>query len=96
MQTRVLQLDSGHHVRIREYFQQMIDHRDANPDRRDISSVTADFVCFVCGAVFTTDEDRKVHLEKEAHGKLHDDITEEDKRTALEQERLNEERIHHI
>ena len=74
----------------------MTDLRNAKPDRRDISGVIADFVCFVCGAVFTTDEDRKVHLEKEAHGKLHDDITEEEKRRALEQEKLNEERSHRV
>jgi hypothetical protein len=29
--------------------------------------ITADFQCFVCGAVFTTDEDRRQHLEKEMH-----------------------------
>jgi hypothetical protein len=62
----------------------------------NVPHMTADFVCFVCGAVFTTDEDRKAHLEKEAHGKLHDDITEEERRRALEQEKLNEERIHRI
>jgi hypothetical protein len=65
--------------------------------RRDsVARVTADFICFVCGAVFTTDEDRRVHLEKEAHGKLHDEITEEEKRKAIEQEKLNEERTHYI
>jgi len=53
-------------------------------------------VCFVCGAVFTTDEDRKAHLEKEAHGKLHDDMAEEERKKALEQEKLNEEQIHRI
>lgn len=66
-------------------------------DSRDnITGLTADFVCFVCGAVFTTDEDRRIHLEKEAHGKLHDDITEEEKKKALEQQRLNEKRNHRI
>jgi hypothetical protein len=57
---------------------------------------TADFVCFVCGAVFTTDEDRNTHLEKEAHGKLHDDIAEEERKKAMEQEKVNKERIHRI
>ena len=42
-------------------------------DQIDISKVTGDFQCFVCGAIFTTDEDRKQHLEKEAHGQLRDD-----------------------
>ena len=31
-------------------------------------NITSDFQCFVCGAVFTTDEDRREHLEKEMHG----------------------------
>ena len=62
----------------------------------NIPRITADFVCFVCGAVFTTDEDRKAHLEKEAHGELHDDLTEEERKKAMEQEKLNEERIHRI
>ena len=53
-------------------------------------------MCYVCGAVFTSDEDRKVHLEKEAHGELHDELTQEEKSRALEQEKLNEERIHRI
>ena len=44
----------------------------------DISKSTADFQCAVCGAIFTTDEDRKQHLEKEAHGELRDDETSED------------------
>lgn len=30
--------------------------------------ITADFQCFVCGAVFTSDDDRRQHLEKEMHG----------------------------
>jgi hypothetical protein len=72
-------------------------HNGNNSNNSDtIARITADFVCFVCGAVFTTDQDRKAHLEKEAHGKLHDDIAEEERRKALEQEKLNEERIHRI
>jgi hypothetical protein len=30
--------------------------------------ITSDFQCFVCGAVFTSDQDRRQHLEKEMHG----------------------------
>ncbi len=44
----------------------------------DLPKTTADFQCFVCGAIFTTDEDRKQHLEKEAHGQLRDDETTEE------------------
>src|SRR6266567_1400504 len=29
-----------------------------------IPTIASDFQCFVCGAVFTTDEDRKQHIEK--------------------------------
>jgi hypothetical protein len=50
----------------------------------------------VCGAFITTDEDRKAHLEKEAHGKLHDKLTPEEMRKALEQEKLDEARAHRI
>ncbi|AIF83561.1 C2H2 type zinc-finger (2 copies) [Candidatus Nitrososphaera evergladensis SR1] len=72
----------------------------AIPDSRQsfhgIEKVTADFQCFVCGAVFNTDEDRKQHLEKEAHGTLHEESTEEDMEIAKEQEELNESHAHHV
>ena len=29
--------------------------------------ITADFQCFVCGAIFTSEEDSRQHLEKEMH-----------------------------
>lgn len=70
--------------------------KNIKSNNNNIPRKTADFACFVCGAFFTTDEDRKTHLENEGHGKLHDDIAEEERRKALEQERLNEERIHRI
>ena len=41
--------------------------------------------------MFTTDEDQKQHLEKEAHGQLRDEETTEEK-----QEKLNESHPHHI
>ena len=41
----------------------------------DLPKSTADFQCSVCGAIFTTDQDRKQHLEKEAHGVFRDDTT---------------------
>ena len=31
----------------------------------DIERMSSDFQCFVCGAIFTTHEDRKQHQEKE-------------------------------
>jgi len=36
-------------------------------DEDSKEKITADFQCFVCGAIFTTDEDRRQHLEKEMH-----------------------------
>ena len=58
----------------------------------DIPRITADFQCFVCGGVFTTDKDWKQHLEKEAH----DDEAPEDIEIAKKQEELNESHPHHI
>jgi hypothetical protein len=46
--------------------------------------------------MFTTDEDRKQHLEKEAHGQLRDDETAEEKEIAKKQEKLEESHPHHI
>ncbi|AIC14364.1 C2H2-type zinc finger protein [Nitrososphaera viennensis] len=69
---------------------------DSRQSFRGIEKITADFQCFVCGAVFNTDEDRKQHLEKEAHGTLHEESTEQDKEIAREQEELNESHAHHV
>ena len=44
-----------------------------------LEKLASDFQCSVCGAIFTTDEDRKQHLEKEAHGILHEGTTKKDK-----------------
>ncbi|HEY6884770.1 MAG TPA: hypothetical protein VI278_12110 [Nitrososphaeraceae archaeon] len=62
----------------------------------DLPKPTADFQCFVCGAIFTTDQDRRQHLEKEAHGELHEDTTPEEMEIAKEQEDMNESRPHHV
>jgi hypothetical protein len=61
----------------------------SSSDRYDnISKVTSDFQCFVCGAIFTTDEDRKDHLEKESHGEQRDNTTEEEMEIARRQEEM--------
>ena len=52
--------------------------------------ITSDFQCFVCGAVFTTEQDRRQHLEKEMAGKAHDDTTKHDIETAKAQTELSE------
>ena len=79
----------------------MIEEKDGHKDidkghEKRTPHEAADFVCFVCGAVFATDDDRKQHLEKEAHGKLHDTTTKEEKKRAIDQESLEERRTHHI
>ena len=37
-------------------------------DEEGMEEITSDFQCFVCGAVFTTEQDKRQHLEKEMHG----------------------------
>jgi hypothetical protein len=45
---------------------------DETPNKR----LAADFQCFVCGAIFTTEQDRRQHLEKERHGTTEKDDSE--------------------
>jgi len=56
----------------------------------ELEKITSDFQCFVCGAVFTTDQDRRQHLEKEMHGKEHEGTESKDEETAREQTELSE------
>jgi uncharacterized C2H2 Zn-finger protein len=74
----------------------MKEDKKQKDDQIDIPKISADFQCFVCGAIFTTDEDRKQHLEKEAHGQLRDDETTEEEDIAKKQEELEEKHPHHI
>ena len=81
--------------------EKLIEKKDRHEDidkrhEKGISHDTADFLCLVCGAVFATDDDRRQHLEKEAHGELHDTTNEEEKKRAINQENLEEKRTHHI
>lgn len=64
--------------------------------KADLPKSTADFQCSVCGAIFTTDQDRMQHLEKEAHGEIHEDTTPKEMEIAKEQEDLNESHPHHV
>ena len=61
-----------------------------------LKKLALDFQCSVCGAIFTTDEDRKQHLEKEAHGILHEGTTKKDKEIAKMQEEENETYSHRM
>ena len=57
----------------------------------ELEKITSDFQCFVCGAIFTTDEDRRQHLEKEMHGTAHDGPnTKQEVEIAKEQTELSE------
>ena len=42
---------------------------------KDLTSLASDFQCSICGAIFTTDEDRKDHMEKESNGEIHEGTT---------------------
>jgi hypothetical protein len=61
-----------------------------------LPTLAADFQCSVCGSIFTTDLDREQHLEKEAHGILHDGSTTQDIAIAKHQQEINEDRVHYL
>ena len=72
-------------------------NEESHPSIKDtFKKLASDFQCSVCGAIFTTDEDRKEHLEKEAQGILHEGTTKKDKEIAKMQEEENETYSHHI
>jgi hypothetical protein len=56
----------------------------------EAEKITSDFQCFVCGAIFTTEQDRRQHLEKELVGKASDETTGVDVQTAKRQTELSE------
>ncbi|MFZ0511705.1 MAG: hypothetical protein WAM14_08875 [Candidatus Nitrosopolaris sp.] len=68
---------------------------DRNQIKKNIPTNTSDFQCFVCGAIFTTDEDRRQHLKKESLGELHAS-SDEEKEIAKSQESINESRRHYF
>ncbi len=36
-----------------------------------LARISSNFQCFICGSIFTTQEDREQHLQKEELDKLH-------------------------
>jgi hypothetical protein len=62
----------------------------------NLPKLSADFQCAVCGSIFTTDQDREQHLKKEAENDLHEGNTSEDIKIARNQQKLNENRTHHV
>lgn len=47
-----------------------------------LPKIASDFQCFVCGAIFTNDQDRKQHLDKEISGTVRDEVSDEEKTIA--------------
>ena len=41
-----------------------------------VNRLAANFQCFVCGAIFTTEQDKRQHIEKERHETTKDDDSE--------------------
>ena len=64
-------------------------------DARRILNFVSDFQCFVCGAIFTTDGDRKMHLEMESKGMLIAS-SQEERNMASVQEAMNNSRRHYL
>jgi hypothetical protein len=56
----------------------------------------SDFQCFVCGSIFTTDDDRKQHLEKESHGEPEDRSSPDNILIAAKQQEINDAREHYF
>jgi hypothetical protein len=56
----------------------------------EAEKMASDFQCFVCGAVFTTEQDRRQHLEKEIVGKEHAGTTKQDIQVAKKQTEMAE------
>jgi hypothetical protein len=64
--------------------------------RGGLPAFLSDFQCFICGSIFTTDDDRKQHLEKESHGESKDPTTPDDILIAVKQQEINDEHEHYF
>jgi hypothetical protein len=56
----------------------------------ELQKITSDFQCFICGAIFSTDQDKRQHLQKELHGKSREGASDHDASVAQEQTELSE------
>jgi hypothetical protein len=45
----------------------------------EFPKMPSDFECFVCGALFTTNEERKQHLGKYAHNDMYDTVSPQER-----------------
>lgn len=69
------------------------ERQDLN-ERSDYPKIPSDFQCFVCGARFTTNEERKQHLEKTSHSGLYGGESPQEKEDTRRQEILSNEENH--
>ncbi|HEV8386690.1 MAG TPA: hypothetical protein VGQ03_03620 [Nitrososphaera sp.] len=58
--------------------------------KEDPEKITSDFQCFVCGAIFSTDQDRRLHLVEEVYGQVNEGIKREETKVVQEQTDLGE------
>jgi hypothetical protein len=56
----------------------------------ELQRITSDFQCFVCGAIFSTDQDKRQHLQKELHGEAREETSADEASVAQEQKQLSE------
>jgi hypothetical protein len=47
-------------------------NEDERIAKEEYPKMPAGFACYVCGTLFATNEERKQHLEKYAHGDMYD------------------------
>jgi hypothetical protein len=53
--------------------------QDQRRTHEEFPKMPSDFECFVCGALFTTDEERKQHLIKYAHSDMYDTVSPQER-----------------
>jgi hypothetical protein len=63
---------------IKEKEQEQAPSREDKTRAREYLRMPTDFECFVCGAKFTTNEERKQHLKCGTHGHLYDTSPQEE------------------
>ena len=73
-----------------------LQEKSISSDHSQLPKFTSDFQCFVCGALFTTDEDRRQHLQKEILGRAREPSETDDIQIAKNQQHLNDSHHHYI
>jgi len=70
--------------------------KDIDYSQIKLPKFSSDFQCFVCGALFTTDDDRRQHLHKEILGEAREPSAYDDTQIAKSQEQINDSHYHYI